>query len=99
MTNTEGTAMSTRETTPLHIWKDSVHMGVIAKVGTYFRPGVATGEWLMGDEHNARIVRAYNAGEPVWMVVDEFIQRAKGAIIAHVADADLRVIRKALARS
>lgn len=91
---------NTAETTPLHHWKDHVQMEVLRRVGPEVFPGLNTWEWITGAELNSRLVRAYQAGEPVWMAVDEFVQRAQGAILAHIAgDGDLTAIRAALRHS
>lgn len=52
---------ATCETCPLHIWKHDVHTTAAALVG---RPVELT------DELNAKVVRWYHAGEPVWMAAD-----------------------------
>ena len=68
----------TRETMPLHIFLHEVELAAIAKG--------ADCETAREPEVRARLIRAYNAGEPVWMVADELAFRSKRLIVECRAD-------------
>jgi hypothetical protein len=55
----------TRETTPYHIWRH--HVELLAS-----RLGVTRDTF---DAQRGRILAAFQAGEPVWMIVDELVAK------------------------
>jgi len=86
MTMTEHS--QTSETTPRHIWKDAVATVAIAR-------GVPA-DWMRVTDVATRINGAYNAGEPVWMIVDELAFRYKRSMVEQRADGDARTLRRAI---
>ncbi len=62
MTSPNTQLTSTAETTPFIIWKHEVECEAV-RLGA----DVAS----VRESHRARIIRAYQAGEPVWMVAAE----------------------------
>ena len=86
MTMTEHS--QTSETAPRHLWKDAVATDAIAR-------GVPA-DWMRGTDVATRINGAYNAGEPVWMIVDELVFRHKRSTVEHRADGDMRTLRRAI---
>jgi hypothetical protein len=70
----------TNATTPCHIWMHEVSIGAIAK-------GVDA-DWLRESAQHGRMLRAYNAGEAAWMVVDEMSFRWRGAQLAIIESQD-----------
>jgi hypothetical protein len=74
---------ATNETTPFHLWRDAVELETLRRC-----PGCH--ETLRAQR--ARILRAYQAGEPVWMAVDEMVLRANAARVVDQAERSPAVI-------
>jgi hypothetical protein len=75
---------ATLHTTPLHIWLHNLMM-----------EAHASAEQL--GPYRERMVRAYNAGEPVWMAADELKLRLRQRAIEEQADAEAAGLRRRLA--
>lgn len=80
---------STCETAPWHIWHHEVSCAALARecptsVLEFYRP---------------RMQRAYAAGEPGWMVVDELALVARRTLADARFDADMAVLRDALLKA
>ena len=78
---------ATKDTTPWTIWFDAVVCA--AKVGVHD----------IAPEVRARMQRAYQAGEAVWMAADELTLRVRQGTLAHREGAEMRVLRSAIVRS
>jgi hypothetical protein len=84
-------AAATCGTRHWNIWSEAVELAAIGRD--------VDAEWLRALPQRKRLSRAYAAGEPVWMVADEMIQRWAGETRAAMESADgLAVLRKAVAR-
>jgi len=69
----------TRPNMPGHIWMENVHTEALRRGGPRYQAIVNE---MMGKDHEvrARMVRAGNMGEPVWMAADELEVRARGVL-------------------
>ena len=79
----------TRESAPFHIWRE--HVTTLAAVA-----GVDP-EFTRTESIRGRLLRAYQAGEPAWMMADELKFRARRTAIENRADAEAAGLRRRLA--
>jgi hypothetical protein len=81
---------STKETVPSHIWMSEVETGAVRKAAE-------VADIARDREVRDRLLRAYHAGEPVWMAVDELVFVARVRAKARKADAEVASLRAIIA--
>jgi hypothetical protein len=90
MTNTAARNGSTKETTPSTIWMSEVETEAVRRA-----PEVS--EIARDRDVRDRLLRAYHAGEPVWMAADELTFVARVRAKARKAEAEASSLRAIIA--